>query len=258
MAVERIEDRGKIEAFLKTNKVANAYLLGGLDPAYLPFCNWYADTENDEIQFIALEYTGLSLPAVFFTSATHTNMIAFSKLKEHLPSRFLFHAHESLYPMIQQVFQPKSAQMMLRMGLKKSNYIARKLDTSKVEILGHRDTAAMMELYTFYPDHLFEAYQLESGLYFGVRDPKLGFSSVAGIHVFSETYDVAAIGNFVTHPERRGQKLASRCTKRLLDSLFERTSLVALNVQEKNEPAVKIFRNFGFETNHVFFEGRVE
>ena len=257
MAIERIKNRDEIEAFLKPNKVANAYLLGGLDPVYLPFCTWYAARKSGEIQFIALEYTGLSLPAVFFTGAIHTDMSTFQELKKLLPTRFMFHAHESLYPMIQQTFEPKESQIMLRMGLEKENYQSRELDTSDVQTLGHRDTAAMMELYTHYPDHLFEAYQLESGLYFGVPDEELGFSSIAGVHVFSETYGVAAIGNFVTHPSRRGLGLASRCTQKLLDTLFERTSLVTLNVQEKNEAAVKMFRNFGFQTNHVFFEGRV-
>lgn len=112
------------------------------------------------------------------------------------------------------------------------------------------------KLYEHYPDNFFEPYQLETGLYFGVRDEDIGLASIAGIHVVSESHDVAVIGNFVTHPERRGRGYASACTARLLSELFETVSLVALNVQEDNEPAQRMYRNFGFEENNVFYEGR--
>jgi len=140
--------------------------------------------------------------------------------------------------------------------LERSNYKTRTTE-HEVERLGHRDTAAIMDLYQHYPDNFFEPYQLETGLYFGVRDEELGLSSIAGIHVFNEEHDVAVIGNFVTHPDRRGQGLATACTARLLDELFGRVSFVALNVQEDNAPAIKMYGNFGFEKNNIFFEGRV-
>jgi ribosomal protein S18 acetylase RimI-like enzyme len=129
-------------------------------------------------------------------------------------------------------------------------------DDVEVRRLGHRDTASIMKLYEHYPDNFFEPYQLETGYYFGVRDEDLGLASIAGIHVISEDHDVAVIGNFLTHPARRGRGLASACTERLLRELFDNVSLVALNVQEDNEPAVRMYGNFGFEQNNVFYEGR--
>ena len=80
--------------------------------------------------------------------------------------------------------------------------------------------------------------------------------SIAGVHVISPEHDVAVIGNLITHPKARGRGLASACTGRLLDELFEDVSLVALNVQATNEHAIRLYTNFGFEPNNLFFEGR--
>ena len=179
---------------------------------------------------------------------------------EHLPERFHFHALEEQMTTVKGQFEPKSYQRMVRMGLERSHYKRLPGDSLAVgvERLGHRDTAAIMDLYQHYPDNFFEPYQLETGLYFGVRDEELGLASIAGIHVFSEEHDVAVIGNFVTHPDRRGEGLATACTARLLDNLFERVSFVALNVQEDNAAAIHMYTKFGFGKNNVFYEGRVE
>ena len=254
MSIEKIEDRETLEAFLKKDRLANAYLLGNLDPAYMPFCKWYGSI--GETGFVALEYIGLSIPVVFFTGNEVADVAQLAEVKTHLPSRFHFHVPEEHFASFETVFRPSSSQRMLRMGLERSGY-HRSEPSTVPEQLGHRDTAAIMDLYQHYPDSLFEPYQLETGLYFAVRDEELGLSSIAGIHVKSSDFDIAVIGNFVTHPERRGKKLASACTTRLLDALFEDVSLVALNVQERNEAAVAMFKKFGFTQNNVFYEGRV-
>ena len=81
---------------------------------------------------------------------------------------------------------------------------------------------------------------------------------MGGIHVVSEEYDVAVIGNLVTHSDYRGQGLATIVTTRLVEELFEEVSLLALNVGRDNEPAVHLYNNLGFQSNNVFYEGRWE
>jgi GNAT superfamily N-acetyltransferase len=256
MAVEQINDRNELREFLLRDKVANAYLLGDLDPAYLPFCSWYgARQENDDLESLVLIYQGLSLPVVLMLGAPSNFEDFLVDVGPHLPERFHFHVLEHHIDTVRHVFDCADTMRMHRMGLGKPDYQTRG-PTEAVERLGHRDTAAIMELYEHYPDNFFEPSQLETGLYFGIREKEGGLMSIAGVHVVSEEYDVAIIGNLVTHPNGRGQGLATKCTGRLLDELFERVSLVALNVQETNEPAIKMYKNFGFEENNIFWEGR--
>lgn len=259
MAAFRVEDRDELREFLVTDRLAHAYLLGNLDPAYFQFCRWHGMRGDDgKLGSLVLLYTGLSLPVVFMAGTEPDFRRLLEEVRGELPERFHFHVLDDQMDVVREVYQPASSQRMLRMGLARDRFIEARVERPRTRVnrLGHRDTAAIMKLYEHYPDNFFEPYQLETGLYFGVRDEDLGLASIAGIHVVSEDHDVAVIGNFVTHPDRRGLGLASSCTALLLDELFERVSLVALNVQEANAPAVRMYGNFGFEQNNVFYEGR--
>jgi predicted GNAT family acetyltransferase len=170
-----------------------------------------------------------------------------------LPRRFYGHILESHRDALERFYDAPALKPMSRMGLRRADYRPVS-DPGGVERLAHRDTAAIMQLYQHYPDNFFEPAHLDTGLYFGVRDGT-ELVSVAGIHVLSESNDVAVIGNIVTHTEHRGRGLASRCVRQLLDELFERVGHVALNVQVGNEPAIACYRKFGFVENHRFLEG---
>jgi predicted GNAT family acetyltransferase len=142
---------------------------------------------------------------------------------------------------------------MVRMGLTKANYRAMPASGEVVE-LSHRDTGDIMKLYHHYPDNFFEPALLDTGLYFGVPGDD-GLRSVAGIHLLSQKYDVAAIGNIVTHADFRGKGYATRCVGTLLDALFKRVSHVTLNVEVDNEAAIACYQKFGFTEHHPFLEG---
>ncbi|MCK6574565.1 GNAT family N-acetyltransferase [Myxococcota bacterium] len=114
-----------------------------------------------------------------------------------------------------------------------------------------------MHLYRHYPDNFFDPAQLGTGLYFGVREEG-ELVSVAGVHVVSATYDVAVIGNIVTHSEHRGRGLATRCVARVLSALFGQVTHVALNVQATNVPALACYRRFGFTEQSKCLEGWVQ
>lgn len=260
MAVEQVRDREELRDFLMRDRLASAYLLGNLDPAYFQWCKAYGARDDDgRLESLVLLYTGLSLPAVFTVGDERHFGDLLEAIRTELPERFHFHVQEKQLAALRGVYDPVELKRMWRMGLESQAYVHQDLSNPpRVERLGHRDTAAIMELYQHYPDNLFEAYQLETGFYFGVRDPELGLASIAGIHVFSEEHDVAVIGNFVTHPDRRGMGMATACTARLLDELFERVSFVALNVQADNEAAIHMYAKFGFDKNNIFYEGIVD
>ena len=265
--LERVQDKSLLRQFLMKDRYANAYLLGKLDQAYDPFCKWYAQTDaTGDITDLLLLYQGLSIPVTFFASATDRDPRHFFQLCQSvLPRRFEFHVIHDDMSIFRDTYKVNAGQKMHRMGLERADYLTATANlpddpnAEMVERLGHRDTAAIMELYQHYPDHFFEPYQLESGLYFGVRHPEEGkLLSIAGVHSISHDYDVAVIGNLVTHPDARGKGLATACTATLLKELFQEVSFVALNVQYTNAPAIRMYTNFGFAPNNIFYEGRSE
>jgi len=252
-----VQDTEVLSRFFLTDPITNAYQLGDLDPAYFGSCRWFADRADDDMGAVALLYQGLSLPALLTTGDADVLAELLREVRNVLPERFQYQVADDHIDALELFFSLRTKARMLRMALRADAYIQPDDFGVNVVRLGHRDTAMIAELYQHYPDNFFEPYQLESGLYFGVKSGDR-LVSIAGIHVVSEQYDVAAIGNLVTAPDSRGQGLATACTARLLDELFERVSLVALNTGESNEPAIRTFKRLGFTEHMRYLEGRIE
>jgi ribosomal protein S18 acetylase RimI-like enzyme len=98
-----------------------------------------------------------------------------------------------------------------------------------------------------YPGNFFDPRMLETGMYFGSWEGDQ-LVSVAGIHVYSEAYDVAAIGNVTTHPNYRGRGLAKQVMASLIEALRQRVGTISLNVQQENQAAIHAYTALGFET----------
>ncbi|MBH25438.1 MAG: hypothetical protein CMH57_13525 [Myxococcales bacterium] len=276
MPIEELKDREELRIFLTRDRVGNAYLLGDLDPVYLPYCTWYGNRVDGQLQAVLLLYSGLRMPVILTASSSATpasrpqehkerSARYLLELLEHvrlqLPSPLWVHAWENHHPVLNDSFSKLSLKRMQRMGLERDAYIRPDDEEGQrsVRRLDHTDTAAIVELYRHFPDNFFEPYQLETGLYFGIdAEGGRGLAGIAGIHVHSKTYDIAAIGNLVVHPEHRRRGYATAVTTRLLDELFQTVSLVTLNVREGNVAAIGTYKKFGFVRHRVYFEGRVE
>ena len=245
------------------DRLTHAYPLGRLDPLYAPFCRWYAARgADDELREVLLWYQGLSIPVAFLVSAPDGDARSFFEAACSLmPARFYFHILGGQLDALREACIVASSTEVERMGLERADYLRVALDPSAPapRRLGHRDTAAIMALYAHDPDHFFEPYQLETGLYFGVDDPRgPGLACITGVHSASVQHDVGVVGNLVTHPAMRGRGLATACTRVMLDHLFERVSLAALNVEPDNAPAVRVYSKLGFTPHSTYFEGHVE
>ena len=109
-----------------------------------------------------------------------------------------------------------------------------------MDVLGAADLADIEAFYrTAYPGTWFAARMLATGRYVGIReDGRL--VCVAGVHVHSPTWGVAALGNVATLPERRGEGLArAACAALCRLLLADGIETIALNVRADNAPATR-------------------
>jgi predicted GNAT family acetyltransferase len=75
--------------------------------------------------------------------------------------------------------------------------------------------------------------------------------AVAGVHVYSERYRVAALGNVSTHPRHRGRGLG---TAALCRRLLGRVDRIGLNVKADNAAARRCHEKLGFEVRAPYEE----
>jgi len=118
---------------------------------------------------------------------------------------------------------------------------------TRVELLAPGDLAEVESFYAFaYPGTWFQPRMLETGRYVGVRrDGRL--VCVAGVHVWSPAYRVAALGNVATLPEARGEGVATAACTRLCRLLLEDgIDVISLNVRADNLAAIRAYEKLGF------------
>jgi ribosomal protein S18 acetylase RimI-like enzyme len=104
-----------------------------------------------------------------------------------------------------------------------------------------------------YPDNYFDRRMLQSGKYLGYIDSGR-IVAVTGVHVDSDKYRIACLGNIVTDPEYRGRGLAAILTARLVRELLGEGKTVCLNVMADNLPAIRCYEKLGFVKVHEYQE----
>jgi predicted GNAT family acetyltransferase len=113
-------------------------------------------------------------------------------------------------------------------------------------------------LYTLGGGDAFTPAQLEQGVFYGIEvDDRI--VAVAGTHLVSPEYCVAAVGNVFTHPTHRGQGHATATTSAVISALL-RVGIqdIVLNVSQTNVAAVHLYERLGFERYCPFLEGSAE
>jgi len=70
---------------------------------------------------------------------------------------------------------------------------------------------------------------------------------IAVIHVYSERYKVAALGNITVHPGLRNRGIVEKLTSALFNDLLKTVDIVGLNMAQENKAALRCYEKVGFE-----------
>lgn len=242
-----LRDKHVIERFFRNQAELHVYSLGDLDDFFWPFTTWYALTVDQAPVAIALLYTGQALPTLLALSEPPARM---SELLESilclLPQDLYAHLSPSLEHIFQDRYELLSHGKHYKMALKDPSTI-KGMDCAEVIRLSTFDLHDITQLYAqSYPGNWFDPRMLATQQYFGIRQDN-ALVSIAGIHVYSETYRVAALGNITTHPAWRNKGLGTLVTARLCQSLSEKVDHIGLNVKADNRQAIACYQKLGFE-----------
>ena len=255
-----LHDRDEIAAFLRRDSFLHLYTLGDLDDFFWPYTTWYALKVREQIEQVVLIYTGTDLP-VLLALANQPRDDSMRELLRALlpmlPRRFYAHLSGDLAELFAADYHMEPHGEHDKMALLDRSRLAA-VDTTAVIALAPADLSALEELYqASYPGNWFDSRMLETGHYYGVRDGTQ-LVSVAGVHVYSQRYGVAALGNITTRPQCRGMGLAATVTAQLCKALLRTVEHVGLNVKADNRSAIACYKKLGFERIGSYQEWMIE
>lgn len=250
--------KDQIEAFLRRHTFLHLYSIGDLDYFFWDYTTWYALIDEEDIKQLVLLYTGTSLPVLLGLTEEPDLMKELLRKRVHLlPKRFYAHLSGDVATVFADDYQIKSHGLHYKMALTNTTLLDT-VDTSNVKPLVVYDVIALEELYRVaYPGNWFEPRMLETSFYYGIRQGA-SLVSAAGVHIYSEQYKVAALGNITTHPWFRGQGLAKAVCAKLCKDLLQTTDHIGLNVKADNTSAIACYTGLGFEIIATYEEYGLE
>jgi ribosomal protein S18 acetylase RimI-like enzyme len=241
--------KAEVEAFARRNPYLHLYEIGDLDDFFWPHTTWYALDEGGRVQQLVLFYSGQSLPVILANAEQPLGDMChlLRAILPLLPRRFYAHLNADLTDVLADDYVIRAHGAHQKMALLDRSRLTG-FEASEAVRLSPADADDLHELYrASYPGNWFVPRMLETGMYFGVRrGPAL--VCVAGVHVYSQRYRVAALGNITTRPDVRGQGLATIATARLCQELLRAgIEHVGLNVKADNGGAIACYEKLGFE-----------
>lgn len=255
MALLELTDRGTIADFLRRNSRAHAYELGDLDDFDWPHTRWFAWQGDDRLEQVVLLYDEPSVPVLIaITEEPSTSMgTLLRELLPVLPDSLYVHASPPLLAAFRSRYNIGAAEPHLKLALARTDLLAS--SAAPIDLLGEDDLLELDELYrAAYPETWFTPRMLATGRYVGIRHGGR-LACVAGVHVYSPTWGVAALGNVATLPELRGRGLArAACAALCLLLLEDGIETIALNVRADNAAAIAAYSLLGFEVTTEYWE----
>jgi len=241
-------DLQRAETLLRRDPVWTAYALADLEPPHADHAYWLLGGES-----VLLVYSGLEPPVLFAQGLA-------SDLPD-LISRVPAGSYQfALLPDHRQTVDPwmevQRETLMWRMVLPPG---ALRWDPAyDLAIrLGAADIAQVRSLFEGQKDmpDAFLPEQLDAGPFYGIMaDGQL--AAVAGVHVVSSRFRIAAIGNVYTHPAWRGRGFAKAATAAVARELQSAgVGIIVLNVARSNRAAIRAYQALGFAAHGEYYEG---
>lgn len=255
-----IQNKEAIADYLCCCPHLNFYQIGDLDDFFWPHTRWYGAMQGEEIAAIAMLYTAPA-PNVLL-AILNDNEPEMRALLAHmmpdLPDEIYAHLDTGMEDLFQARYCPRHNGEHYKMTLANPAALPQYAARNTLH-LAESDLPRIQRLYErAYPGNWFDQRMLETGQYLGLADEDGELTCIAGVHVYSPEYGMAALGNITTDPAQRGKGLATGLTAALCQRLLQNVDVIGLNVRSDNNAAIAAYRKIGFQVAGVYHEWMME
>jgi ribosomal protein S18 acetylase RimI-like enzyme len=257
ITVQELDDDAPIVPFLQRDPRWSAYSLADLEPPYRQNARFIGAVEADQLISLLLLYR-LPGAVALHTTGHPSGLTAILHQTTDLPPHPFLLVPEHHLPAIQTRYHITDRWLMRRMTLEPSAlappphtpFSLTRLDESHIPLLEN--------LYHLWPGVFFDPLMLRSGVFYGALDAGR-LVAVAGTHIVSPRFRLAAVGGVFTHPDYRGRRLARATTGKVCRSLTDHgIDLIVLNVRDGNLPAITTYQRLGFVDYLPYWEGHAK
>lgn len=254
MRIISIHDKSRIESIVWQKPYLHLYELGDLNDTFFPHTVWYGLEDDDgnllEIMLVFILPDEANMQ-ILTTNSTENMRHLLQRGNALLPTKLRVQISEGLVDVLDYDIQENRGHFY-KMALRDVQAIA-KVDVTRATRLSMADKDAIATLYQeSYPEAWVNMQMVEDKRYFGIWDDNK-LVSIAGLHVYAPDYQAAALGAVTTHPDYRGQHLATDCIAGLCQALLsEGVNIIGLNVYQENVAAIKLYQKLGFEIAHQY------
>lgn len=240
--MQRLTDPAVLEPVLNRDWPWAGFALGDLEPEWMPHCEWW---RSDGAYVLLFDGLSPRLMCHFGDAAGLAPILASMK-----DARIWANVRPEAEAVFRQFYRPETAVAMRRMHLDRP--VAATGEAVRLSAADRPDIEDLLQQGEWV---LFLPHALHSGHYYGIRENGR-LVAIAGTHLASPRYDIAALGSVFTHPDHRGRGLARICCSHVLDSVGRAgIRRVVLNVEDEKAPARRVYEGLGFQTACVYLDG---
>ena len=245
-----LTDKAIILNYLEKDRLYAAYAIGDLEPQLFAQSKWIGAEEAGRLQALVLTFSGLKQPALFLIGDVNGLRVILENTQ--CPEHAYITCRPEHVAMTHDFYTWNRTIPMWRMALDPSKFDA--VNGNCVRLTSAH-SSQLTELYSLGGGIGFSTTQVQDGVFFGIFvERKL--IAVAGTHLISVNYGVAAVGNVFTHPDFRGQGYGTATSNAVVSELLKiGIPDIILNVGQDNSSAIRIYERLGFKNYCPFFEG---
>lgn len=240
--MQRLTEPAILEPILNQDWPWGGFALGDLEPEWMPHCEWWHTAGTYVLLFDGLD------PRLMCPFGDVSGLATILELMKD--ERIWANIRPESEAIFRRFYRPVKAVHMRRM------YLSRPVAGSGEAVrLAASDRTEIEELLKEGEWVLFLPHALASGHYYGIRENGR-LIAIAGTHLASARYNIAALGTVFTHPDRRGRGLAGICSSHVLASVGRAgIRRVVLNVEEEKAGARRVYERLGFQTACTYLDG---